>query len=218
MAEAFAQPDVVIATSSPVAAMLREAGRTADAMIRCGLDHSAFYVTRDPGTRGAVVGFIARSGVTKRCGDAVTALSLLRKKYDIRVLAVGPGRVELPHWVEVIGAPSDAEMRAFYNELRVFLLPSDYEGWGLTAAEAMACGAAVVSTRNGGVEEFAEDGINALLVPTRDPGSIADACSRLLDDESSRIRIAESATRTARRMDWDESVDALEAILGSLSR
>jgi glycosyltransferase involved in cell wall biosynthesis len=45
----------------------------------------------------------------------------------------------------------------------VFMLTSRYEGWGLPATEAMACGAAVVSTRNGGTEDFLVDGAQLLL-------------------------------------------------------
>ena len=57
------------------------------------------------------------------------------------------------------------------QRLAIYVLPSAYEGWGLTAVEAMACGAAVITTRNGGVEDFARDGDNALLVPPREPDS-----------------------------------------------
>jgi glycosyltransferase involved in cell wall biosynthesis len=46
---------------------------------------------------------------------------------------------------------------------------SRYEGWGLPSLEAMACGAAVVSTRSDGIEDFVVDGRNGLLSPVGDP-------------------------------------------------
>jgi glycosyltransferase involved in cell wall biosynthesis len=213
MTQAFARPDVVVATSRAVGRMLREAGREPAATIPCGLDLDTFSVRRDPASRDAVVGFIARPESVKRCEDAIAALALVRETHDVRVLAVGRGRMDLPSWVEIIDAPTDNEMRSFYNELSVFLLPSEYEGWGLPAAEAMACGAAVVSTRCGGVEDFASDGVNALLVPPRHPVALAKACSQLLDDRTTRNRIVTGGMRTARALDWEPSVDALEQIL-----
>ncbi|HEX4865748.1 MAG TPA: glycosyltransferase family 4 protein, partial [Acidimicrobiales bacterium] len=176
MARAFAYPDVVVATSHAVERMLIEAGREPDAMITAGLDLNSFRIVREPDLRNAVVGFIARDGPAKRTEDAIAALAQVRATHDIRVIAVGPDRVELPPWVDRFDAPSDDTMRDFYNQLAVFLLPSLYEGWGLPAAEAMACGAAVVSTRSGGVEDFAQDGINALLVAPNDAASLANAC------------------------------------------
>jgi glycosyltransferase involved in cell wall biosynthesis len=213
MANAFAQPDTVIATSQAVAEMLRAAGREPDETIPCGLDLDVFHVERDLSSRGPVIGFIARSGHIKRCEDAVAALDRIRMTHDIRVVAIKSSGAALPSWVETLDAPTDADMCAFYNELAIYLLPSAYEGWGLTAAEAMACGAAVITTRNGGVEDFAFEGVNALLVPPREPDALAEACEHLLKDEVMRRRIAESGVTTAQAMDWECSVDALEAVL-----
>jgi glycosyltransferase involved in cell wall biosynthesis len=213
MARAFAHPDVVVATSHAVTTMLREAGRAPDATITCGLDLDVFHVVRDPASREAVVGFIARAEPIKRCEDAVAALTRIRTTHTIRVVVVGPGRIDLPSWVETLEAPTDDAMRSFYNELAIYLLPSAYEGWGLTAVEAMACGAAVITTRNGGVEDFARDGVNVLLVPPREPDSLAEACARLLDDEATRRCIADSGMSTAHAMGWEPSVEALEKLL-----
>jgi glycosyltransferase involved in cell wall biosynthesis len=115
--------------------------------------------------------------------------------------------------VEVVDATTDEAMCAFYNQLAIYLLPSAYEGWGLTAAEAMACGAAVITTRNGGVEDFARDGDNALLVTAGEPDSLAKACALLLEDEPMRRRIARNGMSTTDSMDWESSVDALEQVL-----
>ncbi|MGH9170846.1 MAG: glycosyltransferase family 4 protein [Acidimicrobiales bacterium] len=213
MAAAFALPDIVVATSSAVATMLRDAGREPNATIRCGINLDVFHVLRDPAERDACIGFVARPGSIKRCEDAIAALARVRDSHKIRSVAVGPGRIETPPWLHVVNAPSDDVMCSFYNDQALFLLPSLYEGWGLTAAEAMACGAAVVTTRNGGVEDFARDDVNALLVPPADPDSLAAACISLLDDGARRKRIVEAGLQTTRAMDWSCSVDALEVLL-----
>ena len=213
MASAFRMPDLSIATSSSVASMLRDAGCTPAAMIPCAIDHGAFHLETELAARPPVVGLIARPESFKRTDDAIRALDILRATHEFRVLAIGRQRRPLPDWIEGWDAPNDEAMRAFYNRVAVFVLPSDYEGWGLPAAEAMACGAAVVTTRSGGVEDFAVHGENALLVPPRDPEALADAIASLLDDHDLRRRIAHRGAQTARQMSWDRSVDELEAIL-----
>ncbi len=213
MSVAFARPDVTIAGSSAVRRMLEDAGRAVAATIPCGIDHRTFFVTRSVADRDPVAGFLARASPLKRHVDAVEALERVRHARPIRVRAVAGGSIELPTWIERVTAPTDALMREFYNSLSVFLLPSEYEGWGLPAAEAMACGAAVVSTRNGGVEDFAIDGKNAWLVPARNSGAIATACARVLDDDTSRLRIVSEGLETIRGMQWDQSVTALETLL-----
>lgn len=213
MIQAFGRPDAIIATSNAVAGMVREAGREALAIIPCGLDVDVFRIVKSPNLRQATVGFLARAEPVKRSEDALRAIAEVRRNRQVRVLAVSPDPVELPQWVEVVDAPNDDAMRAFYNELAVFVLASEYEGWGLPAAEAMACGAAVVTTRNGGVEDFAKNDLNALLVPPRHTDLLAKACEHLLADDSMRLRLVDGAVRTAQGMDWESAVDALEGVL-----
>ena len=215
MARAFRMADLSIATSSAVASMLRDVGRAPDVMISCAIDQDAFHPETDPADRPPVIGLIARWESFKRIDDAIRALEILRETREVRVLAAGRERRPLPDWIERWDAPNDEAMRAFYNRVAVFVLPSEYEGWGLPAAEAMACGAAVVTTRSGGVEDFAVHGENALLVPPRDPDALAGALASLLDDHDLRVRIAHRGLATARRMSWDRPVDELETVLRS---
>jgi glycosyltransferase involved in cell wall biosynthesis len=109
-------------------------------------------------------------------------------------------------------------LRAFYNHCQVFVLPSDYEGWGLPAAEAMASGAALVTTANGGAEDFAIDGTNALVVPRRDPGAIAKSVLRLLEDDALRLRLARSGLSDSAGWTLTRAAETLEkALLANVS-
>lgn len=62
----------------------------------------------------------------------------------------------------------------------VFVLPSLAEGFGIVAAEALACGTPVVATRCGGPEDIVGEG-HGFLVPPKDPGSLAEAILRAMD-------------------------------------
>ncbi len=86
-----------------------------------------------------------------------------------------------------------------YSEATVFIDGSDFQGFGRCGLEAMACGAACVLTHVGGVDEYAQDGINALLVPPQRPDRFAGAMLRLLDDTELRERLIEAGLETVQR-------------------
>jgi glycosyltransferase involved in cell wall biosynthesis len=80
--------------------------------------------------------------------------------------------------------------------LDLFVLPSLSEGVPMVILEAMSLGTPIVATRVGGVEEILRDNHTALLVPARDPGALALACGRLIDDQT----LAQQLTRSAHEL------------------
>ncbi len=95
---------------------------------------------------------------------------------------------------------SAAQLRALYSLATVFLFPSLYEGFGLPAVEAMACGTAVVSSDRGAPAEICADG--ARLVDPEDTGAIADALQQLFDNPKIRKRLEQRGRRRAQRFGW----------------
>ncbi len=86
---------------------------------------------------------------------------------------------------EVILMPrlSLPELRDAMQRLRVFMIPSTQEGLCISALEAMACGAPVVSTRCGGPEQFVIDGKTGFLIDS-DPECFARKIGELFDDSA----------------------------------
>ncbi len=77
-------------------------------------------------------------------------------------------------------------LRRFYTTSEVVVLPSLYEGFGLPAAESMACGTPVVATRAGALPEVVGEEGAGILVPPRDPQALAAAILKVLQDEASQ--------------------------------
>lgn len=94
--------------------------------------------------------------------------------------------------------------------------PSLFQGFGLVGIEGMASGAACVLTRSGGAEEYAEDGVNALLVPPGDVDALAEALMRVVDDDELRETLAARAIETARRFTWQAAARKYIAFLSAL--
>jgi glycosyltransferase involved in cell wall biosynthesis len=82
-----------------------------------------------------------------------------------------------------------------YNEAQVLVSPSLYEGFGLPAAEAMACGTPVLATTAGAFPEVIEDGVSGLLVPPGDARALADAIDGLMGDAGLRGRLGDEGRR-----------------------
>ncbi|MFN2606939.1 MAG: glycosyltransferase family 4 protein [Acidimicrobiales bacterium] len=119
-------------------------------------------------------------------------------------------RLGLEGAVRLVGAVDDRRMIELYAEAEVAVVPSLYEGFSLPAVEAMACGVPLVATTGGALPEVVgADGDTALLVPPGDPGALAAAVGRLLDDEALRDRIgAAGRARVLKRFTWQATARA----------
>src|ERR671936_456101 len=97
---------------------------------------------------------------------------------ELRVAgARGWGGVEVEgDGVRWLGEVSDDELARLYRGARCVAYPSLYEGFGLPVVEALACGAPVVTSRGGAMEEVADDA--AVLVDPLDPADIAAGIER----------------------------------------
>jgi len=115
--------------------------------------------------------------------------------------------------VELTGRLSRADLVTEYNRAAVFVSPSLYEGFGLPAAEAQACGAPVVATTGGALPEVVEDGVSGLLVPPADSRALAAAISRLLNDSAFASRLGEAGVRrVAARFTWRRTAERTLAL------
>ena len=81
------------------------------------------------------------------------------------------------------------ELARLYNRAEIVVSPSLFEGFGLPAAEAMACGRPVIATTGGAFPEVIEDGVSGVLVPPGDARALADAMRCLLDNPAERERL-----------------------------
>jgi glycosyltransferase involved in cell wall biosynthesis len=117
--------------------------------------------------------------------------------------------------VHFTGPLPDADLPLAYRSARVLVLPSVEvscygkhiavsELLGLAVLEAMASGTPVVASRLGGVPEIVRDGETGFLVPPGDTAALHERLAQLLDDQSLRRRLGESARQDVLdRFTWD---------------
>jgi glycosyltransferase involved in cell wall biosynthesis len=178
-----------------------------------GLDTACFHNPgcwqRDPAT----LLFVGNTDdVKKGAIYLLQALQRLPSRLKLRIVdAPYPIKKLIPEAVERLGLSdrvtftgklSDAHLREEYCRCTLLVQPSLYEGFGLPAAEALACGTPVVATDVGAVAEVISPA-TGLLVPPRDPERLTEAIATLLDDAPRRLAMgAAGRERMVTRFSW----------------
>lgn len=88
------------------------------------------------------------------------------------------------------------DVAALLRRCDVFVDLSDFQAFGRTALEAMACGCAVVAPREGGVHDFGRDGENLLLADTSSEAECVLTCNDLISDPTKRARLGRAGIET----------------------
>jgi len=102
--------------------------------------------------------------------------------------------------VHFLGFVADADLPAMYSAASLFVYPSLYEGFGLPALEAMACGTPVIASNQSALPEVV--GEAGLLIDPHDVEALAAAMSRLLADTDLRQKLAQAGQARAAQFTW----------------
>jgi glycosyltransferase involved in cell wall biosynthesis len=108
--------------------------------------------------------------------------------------------------VDVVGFVGPRDLSALYRGASAFCYPSHYEGFGLPVVEAMAHGTPVVTSNVSSLPEVAGDA--ALLVDPADPGALAVAMRRLVEDVNLRRYCVVAGHQQAAQYTWQASAAA----------
>lgn len=108
--------------------------------------------------------------------------------------------LKLEEQVRFLGRISEQELITLYSLAEMFAYPSFFEGFGIPPLEAMACGVPVITSTTSSLPEVAGDA--ALLVDPHDSHAIADAISRLAEDEQLRADLCQRGYKQIQHYTW----------------
>ena len=117
--------------------------------------------------------------------------------------------------IRSVGYVDDADLPGLYAGARVFVLPSRYEGFGLTCLEAMACGVPVVAADRAALPDTCGDA--ATLVDPDDPDAVADAVLAAAGDHTLRAQRRAAGLSRAAAFTWERAATAVHTLLERLS-
>ncbi len=182
--------------------------------IPVGVDCNQFYPKRR--LKGGPVSILSmyRPSTPRRGAKRIHSLySDLRKRFGRNVILQTFGE-ETTIGDMNFGALSQDQVSDKMREADIVIEPSDFQGFGLPGLEAMASGAALVSTDNKGVHEYGVHAENSFICQTDE--QMLDSISELIGDEELRSRLADCGRDTALRFDWELLFDRWAAHLNEL--
>lgn len=157
----------------------------------------------------------------KRIADVIYLYYKIQKDIPSKMLLVGDGP-ERPMAEELcreLGVCDDVrflgkqqDMEEMYAISDLFLLPSEYESFGLSALEAMAGGAPVVSSDAGGLPEIIEPGYNGFMAAVGDVEAMSRFAKQILKDDDTLARFKENARASALKFDIHNIVPQYEEL------
>jgi glycosyltransferase involved in cell wall biosynthesis len=118
---------------------------------------------------------------------------------------------EIPSDVILPGYIPDEFLPALYRGAEAFVYPSLYEGFGLPALEAMACGTPVLTSNTTSIPEVT--GSAAVLVDPTSVEAIACGLQRLLTDPNLRTRLEKAGIERAQLFTWERTASETWAVL-----
>jgi glycosyltransferase involved in cell wall biosynthesis len=192
------------------------------AVVPGGVD-DRFTPTADAATARAALGLADRPYVltvaSRTARKNLGVLDLAARRLAERGVALVAAGGDRPQFrteadtagLRALGHVDDALLPGLYAGAAAFVLPSLYEGFGLTALEALAAGVPVVAADRGALPEVC--GHAAQLVDPTDPEALAAALERALDDPAPWRAAGPSR---AAPLTWDATARAMDALLADV--
>ena len=189
-------------------------------IVPIGFDQDSFYCHADPAKRPLRILAMVRPRTPRR-GFERTVRTLAKVKAarpDVEIALFGCENLadyRLPFECTDLGEIPNERLRGVYNTATIVLDLSDYQALGRIGLEGMACGAATVLTKFGGITEYIRDGVNTLAVDPQDEATVVNAVLRLVEDPALRARLVAEGIRTVERFSCDVEARATSALFAA---
>jgi glycosyltransferase involved in cell wall biosynthesis len=167
--------------------------------------------------------FVGRLSAQKGVEYLLQAMALARPLKKFRCVIIGDGekRSELEALVKQLKLTEDIAFLGrqsnpfkFMHRATCFVLPSIVEGLPYVILEAMACGCPIIATDCApGVRELLGESQRGLLVPPKDPTTLAEAMLKILQDAEFRERLSHSGLEFVKRFSAEKVAAEYEAII-----
>ena len=179
-----------------------------------------------------IILFAGKFLALKRPGDLLDAFKRLVARADGQpkpyLLFVGDGELRpaleesgrsLGDDVRFLGFRNQSELSSFFDLCDTFVLPSEFESWGMIVNEAMSAGRAViVSDRVGCAPDLVSDGVNGHVYPCGDVAALAEALANVLRTPEICAAMGRESAEILRTWSFREDIDGLRTALATVLR
>ena len=155
----------------------------------------------------------------KNIGEILEVIRLLKRNYKIKLNWITQNNPKInEEGKDAIVNPQQKVIGDVLRNTDIYICNSEYEAFGLPTLEAMTCGAAVITTDTGGMRDFVQNGINALVINHHDKDDMKEKIEMLINDKKLMHKIAENGMKTALKFNWDNSVINMEKYFRKIAK
>jgi glycosyltransferase involved in cell wall biosynthesis len=186
-----------------------------------GVDNEYFYpVQNDSRPDNSIIVTNSSDTPIKGLKYLLEAVAQIRKKQSVKLTVIGEPKKDgsivklvaelgIGDIVHFAGRIKNEEFAGYYSNATIAVIPSLYEGFGLPAAEAMACGVPLISTSGGALPEVV--GNAGLIVPVADADALAKEIIFLLNNPDQRKKMTQAGIKRVNSI-FNWSVAAKEMV------
>ena len=155
----------------------------------------------------------------KNIGEILEVIRLLKRNYKIKLNWITQNNPKInEEGKDAIVNPQQKVIGDVLRNTDIYICNSEYEAFGLPTLEAMTCGAAVITTDTGGMRDFVQNGINALVINHHDKDDMKEKIEMLINDKKLMHKIAENGMKTALKFNWDNSIINMEKYFRKIAK
>jgi glycosyltransferase involved in cell wall biosynthesis len=171
-------------------------------VVHNGINNEYFYpVQNGPRPENSIIVTNSADTPLKGLNFLLEAVAQIRQKQPVKLTVIGQpkknGIIEnlvtklgVSDIVHFTGRIANEEFADYYAKATVAVVPSLYEGFGIPAAEAMACGVPLITTSGGALPEVV--GNAGMIVPPADTSALTKAITHLLNNPDERAKYAKA--------------------------
>lgn len=147
----------------------------------------------------------------KRIQNIIEAIKIIREKgYKVKLNWITPSEPIKHKELNPIVNPPQIVIGNVLRNTDIYVCASMYESFCLPVLEAMTCGAAIITTNNGGNMDFVKDNVNALIIEKDNINDIVNKIEKLINSRELMDSLVKNGVEESAQYSWDTTIGKIE--------
>ena len=201
---------------------LKEVYNVDSQVIHNSVNNEVFFPTEREKNNNVKISMIGSPNTEfKRIKDIVQALDIVKEKNPnivINLISPDTPNEELSIIDNLIINPEQIIIGNTLRKSDIYICASMYESFCLPVLEALTCGCAVITTDNGGINDFCKNNFNCLIIEKQNINDIVEKVTTLINNENLRNELSKNAIETSRKFTWENITNELDKYYKNIAK
>ena len=147
----------------------------------------------------------------KKIQNIIDAIKLIKQKgYNVKLNWITPTKPKKNIDLDPIINPKQMVIGDTLRKTDIYICASMYESFCLPVLEAMTCGAAIITTNNGGNMDFVKPNKNALIIEKDNISDIVTKVEKILNSKELKDFLVKNGVEESVQYSWNTTIDKIE--------